>query len=242
MMKHVDKLKLVLQRYSDRTPQDELLCRLILGICSESLDSPQRRKLLNRLLRQLQLLPKLSKVAHPYYWEALNKTWEWLDSNLHEFEPRRSPIQDSLTYWINGHLRYRIIDLYAKKNQKNGCLEYLENRRYEIECLDGLEAEIERIDREKNQALARAIAQYIDRDPDKKLRNCHPRNRPDCNCQSIVQKLFLEESPQKMSAIARQLNINTQTINSFWKRKGFTKVQEIARQIAQKNSEVTADC
>jgi hypothetical protein len=244
MMKHIDKLRLALEQYSDRTPKDELLCKLILGICSESLDSPQRLRLLNRLLRELQLLPRLSKVSHPYYLEALNKTWQWLDSNLHEFDPRRSPIQASLITWINGNLRYRILDLYSSTNIKELSLDLkaLERSGFYDECVSGLEAEIERIERQEKAALARAIAQYIDRDPEKKLRNCHPRNRPDCNCQLIVQKLLLQESPEKMSAIARQLNIKTQTMHSFWKRTGFLKVQAIARQIAQKDSEVTADC
>ncbi|MEG4322117.1 MULTISPECIES: hypothetical protein [unclassified Microcoleus] len=241
-MERIDELRLRLEQYSDRTPKDELLCKLILGICSESLDSPQRLKLLNRLLRELQLLPKLSKVSHPYYFEALNKTWQWLDNHLHEFNPRRSPIQASLITWINGHLRYRIQDLYHTKNQREISLEDLERRGYYIRCLGGFDAEIEQIERQEKADLALAIAQYIDRDPEQKLRNCHPRNRPDCNCQIIVQRLFLQESPEKMTAIARQLNIKTQTIHSFWKRTGFSKVQAIARQIAQKNSDQTVDC
>ena len=243
-MERIDELRLRLEQYSDRTPKDELLCQLILGICSESLDSPQRLKLLNRLLRELQLLPKLSKVSHPYYLEALNKTWQWLDNHLHEFNPRRSPIQASLITWINGYLWYRIQDLYSSNNLKELSLDLkaLERSGFYDDYVGGLEAEIERIDGENKQALARAIAQYIDRDPEKKLRNCHPRNRPDCNCQLIVQKLLLQESPEKMSTIARHLKINTQTIHSFWKRTGFSKVQAIARQIAQKNSDLKADC
>lgn len=239
-MDRIDKLKLALQQYSDRTPKDERLCKLIIAICSESRDNPQRRKLVDRLLRELQLLPKLSRVSHPYYLEALNKTWQWLDNHLHEFNPRRSPIQASLTTWVNAHLRYRIHDLYATKSQKvlSLDLDALERSGFYNDCLGGLDAEIEQIEREEKQALAWTIAQYIDRDPEQQLRNCYPRNRPDCNCQILVQRLFLQQSPQKMAAIARQLNINTQTVHSFWKRKGWSKVQVIARQIAQKNSDL----
>lgn len=238
-MDPIDKLRLALEQYSDRTPKDERLCKLIIAICSESRDNPQRRKLVDRLLRELQLLPKLSKVSHPYYLEALNKTWQWLDNHLHEFNPRRSPIQASLTTWVNAHLRYRIHDLYATKSQKllSLDLDALESSRFYNDCLGGLDAEIEQLERQEKQALAWTIAQYIDRDPEQQLRNCYPRNRPDCNCQILVQRLFLQQSPEKMAAIARQLNINTQTVHSFWKRKGWSKVQVIARQIAQKNSD-----
>lgn len=238
-MKHIEKLRLALEQYSDRTPKDELLCKLILGICSESLDSPQRLRLLDRLLRELQLLPKLSKVSHPYYLEALNKTWQWLDSNLHEFHPQRSPIQASLITWINGYLWYRIQDLYSSTNIKDISLDLdaLERSGFYDDCVSGLEAEIERIERQEKAALARAIVKYIDRDPEYELRNCYPRNRPDCNCQILVQRLFLQQSPEKMAVIARQLNIKTQTIYSFWKRKGLSKIQGIGQHIAQKNSD-----
>jgi hypothetical protein len=242
-MAPIDELRLALQQYSDRTPQDERLCKLILAICSESRDSSQRRELMDRLLRKLQRSPKLSKSSHLYYDEAQNKTWLWLNKHLHEFNPQHSPIQASLVSWVNGHLRYRIQDLYTGKNGKNQNtlplnLEALEASGFYSGCLDGLDAEIERIEREEKQALARAIVKYFDGDPEYALRNCYVRNRPDCNCQIIAQKLLLQESPEKMAVIARQLNINTQTIRSFWKRKGLSKVQAIARQIAQKNSDV----
>ncbi len=236
-MERIDELRLALEQYSDRTPQDELLCQLILNICSLSRHNPQRRKFMNRLLQQLQRLPKLSKSSHLYYHEAVNKTWEWLDNNLHNFEPRFSPVQDSLLIWINRYLKYRIYDLYAKNTQNIVSLDlkYLERSGFYNDCLDD---RIEQIERQEKQDLAREITKYFDRDPEQKLRRTHPKNRPDCNCQIIAQKLFFQQSPEKMAAIARQLNINTQTIRSFWKRTGFSKVQAIARQIAQKNSDV----
>ncbi len=239
-MDRIDKLRLRLEQYSDRTPKDERLCKLIIAICSESRDNPQRRKLVDRLLRQLQLLPKLSKVSHPYYLEAQNKTWEWLEKHLHEFNPQRSPIQASLVTWVNGHLRYRIKDLYTTKNQKvlSLDLDALEASGFYKVDLDAFDVEIERIERQEKQAVARAIVKYINVDPEYELRNCYPRNRPDCNCQILVQRLFLQQSPEKMAVIARQLNIKTQTIYSFWKRTGLSKLQLIGRHVAQKNSDV----
>ena len=118
-MAPIDEFRLKLEKYSDRSPQDELLCQLLLKIRSNSVDLTQRRKMVDRLFRKLQLSPKLSKVSHPYYHEAQNKTWLWLNKHLHEFNPQRSPIQASLITWVKGHLRYRIQDLYTGKNGKN---------------------------------------------------------------------------------------------------------------------------
>ncbi|WP_341734436.1 hypothetical protein [Microcoleus sp. EPA2] len=242
-MERINELRLKLERYSDRSPQDERLCQLILNICLLSGDNPQRRKLVDRLFRQLQLSPKLSKVSHPYYYEAQNKTWLWLNKHLHEFNPQHSPIQASLVTWVNGHLRYRIKDLYTSQNSKylnTVPLEALETSGF-YGCLDALNCEIERIEREEKQALARDIANYFKGDPQQELRNCHPRNRPDCNCQIIAQKLLLDESPAKMATIARQLNIKEQTIRSFWRRTGFSKIQKIAVKIAEKYPQFLAE-
>ena len=242
-MERINELRLKLERYSDRSPQDERLCQLILNICLLSRDNPQRRKLVDRLLRKLQISPKLSKVSHPYYYEAQNKTWLWLNKHLHEFNPQHSPIQASLVTWVNGHLRYRIKDLYTSQNSKylnTVPLEALETSGF-YGCLDALNCEIERIEREEKQALARDIANYFKGDPQQELRNCHPRNRPDCNCQIIAQKLLLDESPAKMATIARQLNIKEQTIRSFWRRTGFSKIQKIAVKIAEKYPQFLAE-
>ncbi|MCC3529561.1 MAG: hypothetical protein JGK21_21630 [Microcoleus sp. PH2017_22_RUC_O_B] len=237
-MERISKLTAALEQYSDRTPQDEQLCQLILTICSQPRDSLQRRKSMNRLLLKVQRLPNLSKSFHPDALEAVNKTWEWLDNNLHNFHPRSSPIRDSLVTWINGNLRYRIRDLYAAKPPNMVSLDVIKRSQFYHPYLASFDAYIEQLEAEANQSLARNIAQYINRDPEAKLRKCYPKNRPDCNCQIIVQRLFLQPSPEKLSVIARQLNINTQTIHSFWRRTGFPKVRSIALEIAQINSDV----
>jgi hypothetical protein len=233
-MDNLLKLKSALQSYSDRTQVDENLRELIIQVCSHPRESWDRRRAMNRLLLAVQRLPKLSKSAHPDYWEAFDLTWEWLDKNLHDFHPTRSPLRDSLVTWINGFLRYRIKDLYTKKNPN---LIYLGDRSYDelFGCVSGFHSAIEQLESEENKRWVRAIEQYIDRDPEEKLRRCHPRNRPDCNCQIIAQKLLLQPVPEKMTALAKQLNISAQTIDSFWRRKGRLTLQAIAREIALKN-------
>lgn len=237
LMNNIQKFSSTLQQYCDRTAKDEQLRELIFQICSLPRGNEQRRKLLDRLLRQLQYLPRLLKSSHPDYTEAVDRTWEWLDKNLHKFNPQNSPLQDSLTTWINGNLRYRIKDLYTKKTISMLYIDTVEESEFYIPSLSSLDAYIdEQLERKQNQRLARDIARYIDRDPEQKLRNCHPQNRPDCNSQIIAQRLFLWESPENLSAIGRKLNIKTQTIHSFWQRKGFPKLQSIAREIALTNS------
>ncbi|MGL5066151.1 MAG: hypothetical protein ACRC62_39785 [Microcoleus sp.] len=235
-MASLHELDLALQLYSDRTPVDENLRELIIQVCSHPRGSWDRRKSMNRLLMEVHRLPQLSKSSHPQYWEAFGITWEWLDKNLHNFHPTRSPLQDSFVAWINAFLRYRIKDLYT---QRDSHIIYTGDTEYEklSGCFSGFNSAIEQLETEEKKCWVRAIEQYIDRDPEEKLRRCHPRNRPDCNCQIIAQKLFLQPVPEKMTALAKQLNISAQTLDSFWRRKGWLQVQAIAREVVLKNSE-----
>jgi len=230
----LDLLESALQSCSDRTPVDENLRELIIQVCSQPRGTLQRSRAMNRLLIALHRLPKLSRSSHPEYWDACSAVWKWLDQNLHNFSPMRPPLRDCLVNWINSFLRYRIKDLY-KKNHR---LTYMGEREYyELpECSRGFHSAIEQLEVEENKSWARAIEQYIERDSDGKLRGCHPRNRPDCNIQVIARELLLQPMSKTMTAIARRLNINVQTLNSFWRRKGRLKLEAIARELALKNS------
>lgn len=64
---------------------------------------------------------------------------------------------------------------------------------------------------------------YVKEDPEKLLRNCHPKKYPDCNCQLLAQKLLLKEPPKRLSQIYREfqnsgVKIPDQTLRSHWKK------------------------
>ena len=102
---------------------DEQLRDLIYEVCRYENPSPQRQKALNRLLMVIEQLPGLYKSSHQDYPQALNQTWEWVSRKIGEFEPRSPSVQQSLVTWINGYLKWRIRDLYAKENQYSISLE-----------------------------------------------------------------------------------------------------------------------
>lgn len=49
---------------------------------------------------------------------------------------------------------------------------------------------------------------------EKRLRNCHPKDYPDANCQYLAKRLLKEGA--KMADIAEELEINYQTLNAHW--------------------------
>ncbi|MEG3929541.1 hypothetical protein [Microcoleus sp. D3_18a_C4] len=92
----------------------------------------------------------------------------------------------------------------------------------------GIEQLIEQEQSKNKQRIGRKLWQYIEDDPDGKLRNSYPDNKPEANCQVLARRLLLKDPPDKFSVIAKELNINYQTFKSHWKRTGLPLVKEIA--------------
>jgi len=90
----------------------------------------------------------------------------------------------------------------------------------------GIEQLIEREQSKNKQRIGRQLWQYIEDDPDGKLRNSYPSDKPDANSQLLARRL-LKDPPDKLSVIARELNIKYQTLNSHWKRASLPLLKEI---------------
>ncbi|HEY9598267.1 MAG TPA: hypothetical protein V6D33_11415 [Cyanophyceae cyanobacterium] len=220
---------------------DEQLRELIAEVCKYPSPSPEKQKALNRLLIQVQRLPGLAKSSHPDYLQALNRTWEWLSQNIQSFEPRPPSLQDSLVKWINGYLYWRIRDLYVPdKNTPSvhelvggdeagkSYLEQLTTAGLSSPTLTGIDGYIEQLQQQESQRIGLKVEQYIEDDPEQKLSQCHPKASPDCNCQLLSQRITLKSPPDKFSQLARELNINYQTLVQHWKRSCLPLLQTIA--------------
>ncbi len=224
---------------------DEQLYRLIAQVCQQPLKSPKRRKAMNLLLVEIQQLPGLGKSSHPDYLDALNRTFEWINRQLcQDFDRDRPLIQKRLLQWVNSYLSWRLKDLYSQKkgdrsldapitdNQtETSLLELLPTTNFEIPTRSGLDTYIEQIEREQQQQVGLKLEQYVEEDPDEKLRNCHPQTYPNCNCQLLSSRVLLKNPPDKFSAIAREHNINYQTLKSHWERNCRPLLQAIALEL-----------
>lgn len=221
---------------------DEQLRELIAEVCKYPLQSPEKQKALNRLLIQIQHLPGLARSSHPDYLQALNRTWEWLCQNIQNFKPRSPSLQESLVAWINGYLYWRIQDLYAPDNRVprsfdelvrgeiagKTYLEQLSNQGIGIPTQTGIDGYIEQLQREEQQRIGLEIERYIEEDPDGKLQKCHVKAFPQCNCQLLSQRLSLQVPPDKFALLARELDVNYQSLVAHWKRRCLPLLQEIA--------------
>ncbi|MBD2071880.1 hypothetical protein H6F93_30905 [Leptolyngbya sp. FACHB-671] len=75
------------------------------------------------------------------------------------------------------------------------------------------------------------LAEYIETDPEEKLRQCHPQAYPACNCQMLSQRLLLKHPPDRMVQLAREFEINYHTLNWHWKNRGLPLLQTIAQNL-----------
>ena len=209
--------------------------------------SLERRKALNRLIIIIQQFPGIYKSSHQDYPEALNKTWEWVCRKICDFQPHSSSIQQSLTQWINGYLKWRIKDLYVsdskytisldrplsnnEDNDKTSILDIIADTNSHSTTLNLLDLRIAQIQKRDRQCWGERIKQYIERDEMGELKNCHLKRNPECNCQLLAISLLLHQPHHKIADIARQLNSSDQTVYSHWKRKCLPLLRKISNNL-----------
>ncbi|WP_272819104.1 hypothetical protein [Scytonema hofmannii] len=228
---------------------DEQLQNLIHEVCRHADLTAERQKALNRLLVQLQQLPGIYKSTHQDYPQALNDTWQWVCRSICDFQPRHSLVQQSLVSWINGYLKWRIVDLYAKDNQNvtsldkpirndDGdqitLLDFLPDSQFTSLSLDLLDIKILQVQEGERQRLGQQIKGHIIQDTQGTLSVCHPRKHPECHCQLLAKRLLLQEPPEKISDIAREFEMNNQTLYSHWKQKCLPLLVDIGRNCGYK--------
>ncbi|MGB6166268.1 MAG: hypothetical protein WBF52_01665, partial [Geitlerinemataceae cyanobacterium] len=79
-------------------------------------NSPQRRKIVNRIVRKIQQSGKLLRSSSPHYEDALMETWRYFLRNLWEAdtaEPFSDPACKILNR-LNKYLKYRVQDADRK--------------------------------------------------------------------------------------------------------------------------------
>lgn len=230
---------------------DEKLKQLLDISRSLNRESSEWRQAINRLLIELQNSPELLKSSHFLYFEALDKTWEYVIGNIHKFEPEPEiPISESLMKWVKGHLVWRIRDLFRQKAselsldaQINPDLEnpltlidILSQNGFNSPTLSGLDAYVENKRQENIVTIWQKFETYVLEDSEMLLRNCHLRDRPDCNCQLLSIKRLFTDPPVRFTNIAQKLNINNQTLNSHWKRRCLPLLQKILLDLGYSNN------
>jgi hypothetical protein len=211
------------------TKCDELLAEVL----QAPPHSPIRSKAFSALVRYLQHLPGIKKVDHQDYLLALNQTWEWLNREIDKFQrSNNGSLEQDLTRWINGYLKWRIRDLYfpqttdppilslnaSMTDTGETYLSLLSENGFLGVKLSSLDQSVANIQQQETREIVDKIENWIATDPDQELQSSHLKNHPQCHCQFLSQRLLLQDPPDKLAKIARDLDISYQTLVSHWKR------------------------
>lgn len=238
--------------------EDERLRQLIATVREHPKDSRERQKAMTQLLIFIQRLPEFRRYSsRDHFPNALNQTLEWFSRNIREFQSHTSSVRSDLVRWLKSYLYWRLHDLDPERrsfdlsldeevsdadgNRTTWLEQVSEERRLlgtrsNPYVLDGLEIYIEQLQRHSQRCFVLQLEHYIEQDPDNRLRNCHPRNYPECNCQVLSQRLLLKQPPDKLADIVREYGINDQTLRSHWRLKGIPLLQEIATELGYQSN------
>jgi len=205
----------------------------------------KRRTSLNRLLMLIQQLPGIYRVSHQDYPEAYNRTLIWVCKNISNFKATTESVAKSLVIWINGYLKWRVRDLYVADNSYDPNRIY-PNAKEDLDLIANiadpqislslLDTQIAQMQAEKSETIGKAIANHIEQDIDKNLTETFIRKHPQCNCHCLALRLLLAQPPQKISQIARELEVNNQTLYSHWKQKCLPLLQSISQSITHETN------
>jgi hypothetical protein len=204
-----------------------------------------RAQAMDRLLYFLQQHPDIRQVRHQDYRLALNQTWEWLSRNIDEFRPTvKATTTNDLIKWINGHLYWRIHDIYHPTGRDDHhlsldnivmedgqtYLDLLSENRWFVPSFSSLSHHIADLQRQQQQSVADQIEAWIAADPERLLQSCYPRTQPHCHCQELANRLLLKDPPDSLKAIAESLEVPYQTLVAHWKRKCLPLLQQQAQE------------
>ena len=229
---------------------DASLCQLI----RDALHSPEQAEALAKLIDQLPKIKNyLGKGWLPYYDQALPTTERDVQRNISRFPQMyrldmavincKNPSEAALVSerfikWVVMILTRDCQDVKRRRVREPiivsmGDLKGGEDSlTIEETIADDLTLTgIGKLIEEERRFLSNQIRCYIEEDPEMRLRNCHPRNRPNTNCQILSQKLLLAEPPLTRRQVARELGVPEPTVYDRWQNYCLPLLQQIAREL-----------
>lgn len=228
---------------------DASLCQLI----REALHDPKKAEALAFAIDHLPEIKRyLDKGWQPYYDEALPMTERDVNRNINRFPQmyrlnletvncqnpsEAANVRKCFIRWVMMILRRDCRDVKRRVNRPR-----IVSTSETIGGEDGLTIEetiaddltrsgIKLILERERRSLARQMKCYIEEDPEMRLRNCHPRNNANLDCQLLSQKLLLEEPHLNRRQVAKELGVPEQTVYDRWRNYCLPLLRIIAREL-----------
>lgn len=239
---------------------DNELKSFVENFCSQERNTRQSTMANYKLLQAIQSLPQLRRSYQPEasffsmdFEEILNETLlEVTERVCEEFNADEIDYTRSLVNWINYKLRLYYkpkdklreasrhktlsLDRYRDEGENSTFLDLLDN--YEDgETLNTIDGIIEQEEQQRRHRLGKEVLDYLQDDPDNRLKDCSSQEHPTCDCHLLVKKRLLSDPPVSFQAIADELDISIGTLTSHWHRKCKPCLAKIAKKFEENLSE-----
>jgi len=237
---------------------DEELCQLMREVLRHGDGSTEQRQAIELLLKLIPRLQGIYRVSRGDYPDALNRALEGISVfrgnvcghgirqfvnkyhlDLENDEP--AVVRQCFVRRFNRIIRIKIAEIY---NEKEDVLSLnvtigdgdttLVDKQSDPNTGDVIDKRIEEEDRTETQRFYRELRRYLEKDPENKLRQCHPRGYPQSNCQELVKRRLLKKPPDKWEDIAQELKTPYGTVTSHWHRRCKPLLREIALELGYK--------
>lgn len=201
---------------------EERLRYLIVETCRHASNSTERQQGLTRIVRMIARSDRLWKDNAPDYEDALQQTWLYFCRNLcqattgAQYDPERS----SVTTWLNAYLKRRLQD---------GCISRQvalaqfasEQKLDQGESIDVIETLAAPPD---IPPILEATREWVQTDPEGKLRSIHIQGHPQVTCQILILKRLPPET--SWETLADQYSLSVSTLSSFYRRQCIPQLRQ----------------
>ncbi|BAZ67005.1 MAG: sigma-70 family RNA polymerase sigma factor [Pelatocladus maniniholoensis HA4357-MV3] len=202
------------------------ILQLVREACQHPRGSLERKRKLNKIIYLIQKSGKLLRGnGVPDAEEALQQTWIYFYQNLCEATTAKqayNPNKGCVTCWLNIYLNYRLKDIYRKRQetQRKTISPITGENGEEIDPVSLIPAPSE------PSPLIKDIQEWLIIEA-KKLQRIHISDRPDINCQVLIERRFLLEVAWK--DISQDFSVSIPTLSGFYKRKCLPILEEFCR-------------
>ncbi|MGJ5675235.1 MAG: sigma-70 family RNA polymerase sigma factor [Nostochopsis sp.] len=192
------------------------ILQLVQEACQHPRGSLERKRKLNQIIYLIQKSGNLLRGnGLPDAEEALQKTWIYLCQNLCEATTAKeayNPNKGCVTSWLNIYLNYRLKDIYRQiqETKQKFISPFSGENGEEIDPISLIPAPPE------SSSLIKDIREWLTTEA-KKLQRIHISDRPDINCQILIEQRFILEYAWK--EISQYSGISIPTLSSFYQRR-----------------------
>ncbi|MFB2772187.1 sigma-70 family RNA polymerase sigma factor [Pelatocladus sp. BLCC-F211] len=202
------------------------ILQLVQQACQQPRGSLERKRELNKIIYLIQKSGKLLRSnGVPDAEEALQQTWIYFCQNLCEATTAKeayNPNKGCVTCWLNIYLNYRLKDIYHRRQERDKKIisPFSGENGEEIDPVNLIPAPPE------PSPIIKDIREWLTTEA-KKLQRIHISDRPDINCQVLIERRFFLEVAWK--DISQDFGVSIPTLSGFYQRKCLPILEEFCK-------------